>query len=48
MPNTPHLDKLEAACRNVKCEENDVRLMEEATERYHAWKASLQALKTTG
>jgi len=48
MPNTPHLDKLESACRNVKCEEGDVRLLEEAKERYHTWKASLQALTTTG
>ena len=48
MPNTPHLDKLEAACHNGKCEAGDVRLLEEARERYHAWKASLRMLTTTG
>ena len=48
MPNTPHLDKLNAACRNVKCDAADVRLLEEAKERYHAWKASSQALTETG
>src|ERR1035438_5352684 len=48
MPNTPHLDKLNSACRNVKCDDADVRLIEEAKERYHAWKASSQALTVTG
>ena len=48
MPNTPHLDKLEAACRNVKCEDGDVRLLKEAKERYSIWKKSLQALAKTG
>lgn len=41
MPNTPHLDKLEAAIRNPKCAQEDVRLLEEARERYRAWKAAL-------
>lgn len=48
MPSAPHLDKLEAACRNAKCEDSDVRLLEEARERYRTWKASLHALTTTG
>lgn len=48
MPNTPHLDKLDAACRNAKCEDADVRLIEEAKERYRAWKAAEQALIATG
>ena len=41
MPNTPHLDKLEAAIRNPKCEPDDVRLLEEARERYRHWKAAM-------
>lgn len=48
MPNTPHLDKLEAAIRNPKCEREDVRLLEEARERYRKWKASLAAAAGTG
>jgi len=48
MPNTPHLDKLDAACRNMKCDDADVRLIEEAKERYRAWKTAEQALTATG
>jgi len=48
MPNTPHLDKLEAAIRNPKCQHEDVRLLEEARERYRAWKSSIIAATGTG
>ncbi len=48
MPNTPHLDKLEAAIRNPKCEREDVRLLEEARERYRTWKAALTAAAGKG
>jgi hypothetical protein len=48
MPNTPHLDKLEAAIRNPKCDQEDVRLLEEAKDRYRSWRASLAALGDTG
>lgn len=48
MPNTPHLDKLEAAIRNPKCEPGDVRLLEEARDRYHQWKAAAAAAEDTG
>jgi hypothetical protein len=47
MPNTPHLDKLQAAIRNPKCEREDVRLLEEAMERYRAWKAAVNAASGT-
>ena len=48
MPNTPHLDKLEAAIRNPKCEREDVLLLEEARERYRTWKAAITAAAGTG
>jgi len=48
MPATSHLDKLEAAIRNPKCESGDVRLLEEARERYQSWKTSLAALRSKG
>ena len=43
MPNAPHLDKLEAAIRNPKCEREDVLLLEEARERYRTWKSAITA-----
>ncbi len=48
MPNTPHLDKLEAAIRNPKCEPEDVRLLEEARERYQTWKLAITTVVGTG
>jgi len=48
MPNIPHLDKLEAAIRNPKCEREDVRLLEEAKERYRTWKSAITAAAGTG
>jgi hypothetical protein len=48
MPNTPHLDKLDAAIRNTKCEPDDVRLLQEARERYQSWRVSLAGLNSTG
>ena len=48
MPNAPHLDKLEAAIRNPKCEREDVLLLEEARERYRTWKAAITAAAGTG
>jgi hypothetical protein len=48
MPNTPHLDKLDAAIRNPKCEREDVRLLEEAKERYQTWKSAITAAAGTG
>ncbi len=48
MPNTPHLDKLEAAIRNPKCEREDVRLLEEARERYCTWKTAVTTATGTG
>ena len=48
MPNTPHLDKLEASIRNPKCAPEDVRLLEEARERYRTWKAALIGIGETG
>ncbi|MBI2927799.1 MAG: Bpu10I family restriction endonuclease [Verrucomicrobia bacterium] len=48
MPPSSHLDKLEAAIRNPKCERDDVRLLEDARERYQSWKASLAALRSKG
>jgi hypothetical protein len=48
MPNTPHLDKLEAAIRNPKCERDDVRLLEEARERYQTWKSAITAAAGKG
>ncbi len=48
MPNTPHLDKLEAAIRNPKCEREDVLLLEEARERYRTWKSAITAAAGTG
>ena len=48
MPNTPHLDKLDAAIRNPKCEREDVRLLEEAKERYRTWKSAINAATGTG
>jgi Bpu10I restriction endonuclease len=48
MPNTPHLDKLEAAIRNPKCEREDVLLLEEAMEHYRTWKAATIAAAGTG
>ncbi|MBI4566924.1 MAG: Bpu10I family restriction endonuclease [Planctomycetes bacterium] len=48
MPNTPHLDKLEAAIRNPKCEREDVLLLEAAKERYQTWKSAITAAAGTG
>ena len=48
MPNAPHLDKLEAAIRNPKCEREDVLLLEEARERYRTWKSAITAAAGTG
>ena len=48
MPNTPHLDKLEAAIRNPKCEREDVRLLEETRERYRTWKSAITSATGTG
>lgn len=48
MPNTPHLDKLAAAIRNPKCDREDVRLLEEARERYRTWKSAITAAAGTG
>lgn len=48
MPNTPHLDKLEAAIRNPKCEREDVLLLEEARERYRTWKSAITAAAGRG
>jgi hypothetical protein len=45
---TPHLDKLDAAIRNTKCERDDVRLLHEAREHYQTWRASLTAMRSTG
>lgn len=48
MPTAPHLDKLEAAIRNPKCEREDVLLLEEARERYGTWKSAIIAAAGTG
>ena len=48
MPNTPHLDKLEAAIRNPKCKPADVRLLEEAKEHYRTWKSAITDAAGTG
>ena len=48
MPNTPHLDKLEAAIRNPKCQPEDVRLLQEAKERYQTWKFAITGAAGTG
>ena len=48
MPNTPHLDKLDAAIRNAKCEPDDVQLLHEAREHYQAWRASVARLTSAG
>ncbi|MGH9575832.1 MAG: hypothetical protein ACRD3R_00225, partial [Terriglobales bacterium] len=48
MPNSPHLDKLDAAIRNPKCEREDVLLLEEASERYRTWKSAINAAAGTG
>jgi hypothetical protein len=48
MPNTPHLDKLDAAIRNAKCKPDDLRLLQEAREHYQTWRASLARLTSTG
>jgi hypothetical protein len=48
MPNTPHLDKLDSAIRNPKCEPADVRLLEEAKERYRTWKSAIAAAAGRG
>lgn len=43
MPLTPHLDKLDAALRNKKCDATDISLLQEAKERYVTWKADMAA-----
>jgi len=45
---TPHLDKLDAALVNPKCQEPDRVLLREAKARYAAWIAALNALTTHG
>lgn len=48
MPNTPHLDKLDAAIRNPKCGPEDILLLEEAKEHYRAWKTAEIITADTG
>jgi hypothetical protein len=48
MSITPHLNKLEAALRNPKCQREDRRLLETAKERYADWKRGLSQVKGRG
>ncbi len=48
MHSTSHFDKLEAAIRNQKCAQDDVRMLEEARGRYREWKQSLTSLTSRG
>ena len=41
----PHLDKLEAACRNEKCLSGDKNIIEEAKENYRDWIQKTERLK---
>jgi hypothetical protein len=47
-PMHPHLDKLEAACRNAKCSVADQELVNEAKRHYQHWISAMQLLKTKG
>jgi len=44
----PHLDKLEAACRNAKCSPKDKALLDEAKQRYREWLEATDQVTTTG
>jgi len=44
----PHLDKLEAACRNAKCPARDRAILNKAKRQYHRWISAMSALSSTG
>ena len=48
MAVTPHLDKLDAALRNQKCNDDDRALLTEARLQYGTWIAAMQSLTTAG
>lgn len=45
---TPHLDKLDAALANPKCQEPDRLLLRDARNRYESWVAAINALTSRG
>jgi len=48
MSQTPHKDKLLAACENVKCTIEDKAILSEALKAYESWIAKIQEIKATG
>ncbi|HMQ77683.1 MAG TPA: Bpu10I family restriction endonuclease [Flavobacteriales bacterium] len=48
MPLTPHLDKLNAALRNQKCDNADRELLQEVITHYTSWRAGVTAIQGEG
>lgn len=48
MTQTPHKDKLLAACNNVKCTAEDKAILADALKAYESWMAKIQKIEATG